>query len=290
MARSPSSSAQSAREKLAARLRELRLEAGITGHELAQRCEWSPAKSSRLEHAQTVPSDSDVRAWCTACGKPDLAPDLIAENRRVDQLYMEWRRLHRNGMRLAQEKFLPLHQNASVQRAYVSNVVPGFLQTQDYARALLSTITRFQGTPDDVEEAVRSRAMRARILREGDHRVVALLEESVLRYRVGSTEVMADQLVHLLEVMSLPPLALGVIPFTAQREGRMWTLEAFYVFDDERVMAELLSAEISITTPSDIAVYQQAFAELAQMAVYGPAARRLITDAITLLRDSSART
>jgi transcriptional regulator with XRE-family HTH domain len=283
MSHSPSSSAQAARDRLAGRLRDLRLEAGITGHELAARCGWSPAKSSRLENARTLPSDADVRAWCAACGHPDLAGELIAESRQADELYQQWKRLTRGGLRRLQETFLGLHQGSRTQRAYVSNVIPGFLQTADYARALLTTIGRFYGTPDDIDQAVTARRERERILHYGDHRVVAVLEESVLRYRVGDQAVMAGQLEHLREVMRLPSLALGVIPFTAKREQRMWTLEAFYLFDDQRVTAELLSAAVTITAPHEIALYQRAFGELVQLAVFGPAARQLIDDAITAL-------
>lgn len=66
MSASPSSSAQAAREAIAARLGALRRDAEPTGHELALRCAWSPAKSSPIERARTPASDADIRAWCGA--------------------------------------------------------------------------------------------------------------------------------------------------------------------------------------------------------------------------------
>lgn len=204
---------------------------------------------------------------------------MIAANRQADQLYAEWRKLNRSGLLLKQQDVLSLVERARVQRVYCSNVVPGFLQTAGYATALLTAITRFQGTPDDVEEAVRSRGKRGRALYTGDHRFVVLLEESVLRYRIGGRQVMAGQLAHLLAVIGLPSLALGVIPFTADRVA-MWPLEAMYIFDDERVTVESLSAEINITVPGEVRLYQRAFIELGRMAVYGPAAEALIKAAI----------
>lgn len=282
MAKSPSSSAQAARERIAVQLRDLRLDAEITGHDLSARCGWSAAKTSRLEHAIAIPSDADIRAWCTACGRPEQAADLIAANRQADQLYAEWRKLNRSGLLRTQEDVLSQIERTGVQRVYCSNVIPGFLQTAAYATALLTAITRFQGTPDDVEAAVRSRMKRGRALRAGDHRFVVLLEESVLRYQIGGGEVMRDQLGYLLEVIGLPSVALGIIPFTAQRVA-MWPLEAMYIFDSERVTVESLSAEINITVPTEIRLYERAFFEMGGMAVYGPPAKTLIETAVNSL-------
>ncbi len=282
MAQSPSSSAQAARERVAAQLRDLRLDAGITAHELSGRCGWSESKSSRLEHAKIAPSDADIRAWCAACGALGQAADLIAASRQAGSLYAEWRKLNCSGLLLKQKDVLTLVESARVQRVYCSNVFPGFLQTTEYATALLTAITRFQGTPDDVAAAVKSRRSRNRVLREGDHRFVVLLEESVLRYRLGGRTVLAAQLAHLLEAARLPSVALGIVPFTADRLA-MWPLEAMYIFDDERVVVETLTAEISVTVPSEVHTYARAFKELGSMAVYGPAARDLIEAAIATL-------
>jgi len=72
------------------------------------------------------------------------------------------------------------------------------------------------------------------------------------------------------------------IPFSAA--GRpLWTLEAFTVFDDSRVHVELLSAQVTVTAPSEITLYVRAFEKLAELAVYGPRARALIMSAIGTL-------
>ena len=93
-------------------------------------------------------------------------------------------------------------------------MVPGFLQTPGYATALMSAITDFQQTPDDVAEAVRARMGRNRILASEGRRFAILLEESVLRYQVGDDEVMPAQLGHLLSCTALPTVRIGIIPFT----------------------------------------------------------------------------
>lgn len=133
-------------------------------------------------------------------------------------MYVQWRRLHRSGMRRAQTSRVPLYESTRHMRVYTSTVVPGLVQTPAYATALMGAITRLQKTPNDVDEAVAARMERNRVLRYGDHRFALVLEESVLRYRIGDTATMLGQLRHLSSVMSLPSLSLGIIPHTAERE------------------------------------------------------------------------
>ncbi|MDT0343090.1 helix-turn-helix domain-containing protein [Streptomyces litchfieldiae] len=279
---SPSSSAQAAREALAVRLTHLRKDAGLTGKELSARCGWHPAKTTRIQKGEAAPSDTDIRAWCCACGAEDQAEDLIATARAVDSMYVEWRRIHRNGMRKEQEDLYALYEQTAVTRAYVSNVVPGFFQTPAYATALMSRFTDFHGTPNDISQAVAARVARSRFLYEGTHRFVVLMEECVLRYRIGDAETMTGQLQHLLAALPLPSVSLGIIPFTAERV--LWPLEAFYLHDGARNVVETLTAEINIVQPRELADYRRAFATLTRMAVYGDRARALIDNAVNALR------
>jgi hypothetical protein len=164
---------------------------------------------------------------------------------------------------------------------YCSTVIPGLFQTPGYATALLSSIAEFRGIPNDVADAVAARMKRSHVVREGDHRFAVLIEETVLRYRIGDADVMAGQLGHLLEVMALPSVSLSVIPFTAPRV--MWPVETFTIFDDQRVHGDSLSAAITITAPSEVAEYVKAFGKLATIATHGTTARALITSAIGAL-------
>ncbi|MFE7425459.1 Scr1 family TA system antitoxin-like transcriptional regulator [Streptomyces sp. NPDC057545] len=206
---SPSSSAQGAREALAVRLQHLRKDAGLTGKELSARCGWHPAKTTRIQKGAVLTSDAAIRTWCTACGADDQADDLIATARAVDSMYLEWRRLHQGGMRQAQQDWYALHERTRVCRVYVSSLPPGFLQTPAFATALMEQITAFQGTPDDVAEAVAARVARSRFLYEGGHRFVVLVEESVLRYRTAGSDTMRGQLRRLLAVMPLASVSLA---------------------------------------------------------------------------------
>jgi hypothetical protein len=279
---SPSSSVQRAREQLAERLRDIRLDARLTARALSAQAGWHEAKTSRIESAKKAPNEDDIRTWCRVCGAERAIPDLIAASRAADSMYTEWRRLQPAGMRRDQENRVPLYERTKVLKAYVGTVVPGFLQTPEYATALLTAIRVFHGTPDDVADAVAARMQRKRLVQSGNHRYVAVLEEAVLRQVIGDAEVMAGQLGYLLEATTFPAVSLGVIP-SAVIGRPVWPLEAFTVFDDARVHVELLSAQVTVTTPSEIVLYARAFEKLAGLAVYGDEARARITDAIGAL-------
>ena len=123
------------------------------------------------------------------------------------------------------------------------------------------------------------RVQRKRLVQSGSHRYIAILEEAVLRQVIGDAEVMVGQFGYLLEATTFPTLSLGVIPFAVT--GRpVWPLEAFTVFDDTRVYVERLSAQVTMTTSSEIVLYARAFEKLSGLAVYGDEAWARITDAI----------
>ncbi|KDQ69153.1 helix-turn-helix transcriptional regulator [Streptomyces halstedii] len=281
MPASPHSAAQAARASIASRLDGMRRDAGLTGHELAVRCGWHKSKASRIARARTAPSDADIRAWCRVCGVEDQAADLIAASRTAEAMYVHWRQIHRDGMRRVHEKTVPLYERTAHFRVYASNVVPGMLQTADYATGLLRAITAFQSTPDDVADAVRARLNRSRVVHTGNHRFGLLLEEAVLYYQVCGGPELAGQLRYLLDVMARPNVSLGVIPVTARRT--VWPLEAFYAFDDTQVAVETLTAEVNITAPGEVRTYLRAFAELSRTAVYGQGARDCLMRALASL-------
>jgi len=224
MPSSPSSSAQAARLAVAAQLRELMLDAGLRGGELAARCGWSDAKSSRIINAKTPPSDADIRAWCAACGAEGQAADLIAKNRAADSMYLEWRRMERTGLRQAQESVRPLYERTRAFRAYASWLLPGIVQTRAYTTAILAAIRDRRGLVDDVERAADERMDRQHILYQGHHRFALLIEESVLRSGIGGRAVMLEQLRHLLIVGRLPNVSLGLVPMRPDRD-KAWPVE-----------------------------------------------------------------
>ncbi|AVH59717.1 MULTISPECIES: helix-turn-helix domain-containing protein [Streptomyces] len=280
---SPSSSAQAARERVAQRLRELRADAGITGTELASRCGWTHPKTSRIENARTPPTPEDIRLWCRACGAADQAPDILAQSRDAESQYVEWRRKVRAGLKRLQGSYVQLYRSTDLFRIYSPTLVPGLLQTEGYARALLSANARLLDLPDDAEEAAAARLERSQIIHEPGRRFVMLIEEGVLRYQLGDGDAMAAQLGYLLTAGALPSVSLGIIP-SATPQRVLWPQELFHMYDDTLVSVELLSARVRVTQPSEIALYLKAFEELRGMAVYGAGARALIVKAIDALR------
>ncbi|RPK63583.1 hypothetical protein EES43_11245 [Streptomyces sp. ADI96-02] len=180
-----------------------------------------------------------------------------------------------------QESTESLYQRTRVFRVYVSDVIPGFLQTPGYATALLSSIAEFRGTPDDVTDAVEVRMRRNAVLTNGAHRFSFVLEESVLRHRLCTVETMAAQLGHLLGVMNLQNVAVGIVPFSARRT--MWSMPTFTMFDDARVHADTLDAASTLVQPSQVDLYRRAFGRLSQESVRGAAARSLVASALASL-------
>jgi transcriptional regulator with XRE-family HTH domain len=282
MSISPSSSAQAARESVARQLRDLRRNAGLTVTELASQCHWHHAKTSRIENARTPPSPTDIRAWCQATGADDQAEDLIAASQHAESLYREWRQRVRSGLRKLQDSYVELYRSTGLLRVYSPVLVPGLLQTEGYARALLSTNARLLGVPDDGAEAAAARLERSQIIHQPGHRFVMVIEEAVLYYQLGDVDAMAAQLGYLLTAGALPAVSFGIIPM-ATRERTLWPQETFDVHDDTLVSIELISAEVNITQPSEIALYIKVFEQLRSMAVYGAEARALILRAIEAL-------
>ncbi|MFD5507262.1 helix-turn-helix domain-containing protein [Streptomyces sp. NPDC059761] len=281
MALSASSSAQQARQALADRLAELCRDAGLSGRDIARRCGWHPSKSSRIMNARTPPSAGDIRAWCGACGAEEQIEDLIASLRTAEGMWVGWRRMERTGLKQAQQARLPLYERTRRFRSYSSWLVPGLIQTQPYTTAALRAIQRRRGLVDDVAEAVAARMQRQRILYEGDRRFAFLVEESVLRTGIGGAEVMSGQLGHLISIASLPNVSLGVVPMAPDRQR--WPAEGFWIYDTTQVNVELVSGYLTITQPSEVAMYADTFAELAGLAVYGAPARSLITSVMDSL-------
>jgi hypothetical protein len=93
---------------------------------------------------------------------------------------------------------------------------------------------------------------------------------------------MSEQLGHLLTLATKPTISIGVIPFTADR-SLQWPTENFWIFNEQEVSVELVSAWITITQPREITLYAQTFSCMAELAVYGAEARKLIADALAAL-------
>jgi transcriptional regulator with XRE-family HTH domain len=266
-----------ARRALGAKLRELRLDAGLSARKLAQLAAWHFTKVSRLENGVRTPTRDDILTWCRICGGEDQAPDLIAMARSVDAMYAEWRRKMRAGLKHFQDGYRALYEETAHFRAYETTVLPGLLTTAAYSGAILRFWANLMQTQSDIDAAVATRMERQHLLYSGKHSFEFILEEQALRTLVGDAEVMAGQLDRLLAMMSLPKVTIGIIPAGGARQS--FALGSFWIFDDSRVQVETVSALLDVTQPAEISVYEQVFDLLKASAVYGRAARECITRA-----------
>jgi transcriptional regulator with XRE-family HTH domain len=256
----------------------MRKDARLSGRTLAAALGWHFTKVSKIENGDRSPSEEDIRAWCAACRAEDQIPDLIATVRHVASMYREYRRQMQAGMKHLQESSVPLYEATSRFRIYDTTVVPGLFTTAEYASALFQFWQAFMGLKDDIDAAVEARMERQRVLYTGDRQFHVVIEEQVLRTRVGDADVMAGQLDRLMAVMSLPRVSIGVIPAGGMRHSL--TQGSFWMFDDSRVRIETVSAGLTITQPRDIALYARIFELLQRSAVHGREARQLISRAL----------
>ena len=271
------SDARRAKEAFGSRLREIRQDAGLTGRQLAELSGFHFTKISRVEHGAQGLSDADIRTWCLACDSTDEIPSLIAQARAADSLYREWKRQARSGLRRLQETIGPLYEQTRLFRVHEHWSIPGLLQTAAYSTESMAYWSRLLKLPDDRTAATAARLERQRVLRSGDHQFMFLLAEQTLRTRIGTAEIMVEQLDRVLGVMALTNVSIGIIPAAAGLGAHTQT--AFWIFDDDLVKVETLTAALDITRPDEIEIYITVFDQMRRVARYGRSARALILKA-----------
>jgi transcriptional regulator with XRE-family HTH domain len=267
-----------AREAFGKRLREIRLDAGLSGRHLAEATGLHYTKVSRVEHGGQSLSDADIRAWCAACGADELVDDLIAQMRDVDTLYRDYRHAARRGLRHLQTPWVELYKRTTLFRVHEHWIVPGLFQTEAYSLAVMAYRVDLMRLPaTDLEAANAIRMDRQRVLLEGQRRFVFLLAEQVLYSQVPSASAMIEQLDRIADVMTLTRVSLGIIPATSGMGAH--TQVAFWIFDDTLVQVETLTAGLDISRPEEIAAYAKTFDNMRRAAVFGRNAQALLAKA-----------
>jgi transcriptional regulator with XRE-family HTH domain len=182
-------------------LRRLRDEAGMTQEELASIINYSAAQVSAVEKAKRTPRE-DFAIGCDAA---------LKSGDRFTNLWREiQRRLHRPVLR----SYFDLEKEAVRVRTFQPMFVPGLLQTEAYARAVIRGTSPFDDD-DTVEARVTDRMERQSVLRgENAPTLLAIVEESLLRRPIGGPEVMREQLRHLADTAERPGVTVQVIPRT----------------------------------------------------------------------------
>ncbi|MFE4975181.1 helix-turn-helix domain-containing protein [Kitasatospora sp. NPDC056651] len=266
---------QQARIALGLRLRELRAEGGFTGRQLADRLGWTQSKVSKLETGRQTATHDDLKAWADGVGQPQAAAELSARLRAFESGTRSWRRQLAAGHKPVQDTLTAEHDRTRVMRAWEGAMIVGILQTPDYARHIFSAYVDLHQSPRDIEDAVRARIQRQESLYRPGKKYHVVMGESALRALVCPPAVMAAQLDRLSGAIGLDTVSLGIVPFEASL--KLPPANGFWIHDDRLVIVEDWHAELWLDQPDNVALYQRVWDTLADTAVYGADAHRVIT-------------
>jgi len=205
------------RRQLGMELRRLREAAGVTIDQVAERLECSASKISRIETGQSGVTTRDVRDILQVYQVPEEAADILLQFSREARQKGWW---HLYGAVLT-GAYVGLEAAADAIRSYEALVVPGLLQTEDYARAMFRA-----GRPDidpvEIDKRVRVRMARQSLLIQDEPLDLwIVLDEAVLHRPVGGQSVMRRQLDHLVTSGEQPNITLQVLPFSAGAHAGM---------------------------------------------------------------------
>jgi transcriptional regulator with XRE-family HTH domain len=270
-------SLEQARQALASRLRDLRLNARLSGRELAAQAGWHFTKISKIEHGTTMPSDADLELWCFHCHAESEYPDLVAMARGIERMYRELRKLFRSGTAQYQKMVLQEEADARLYRSFTVDILPGLLQTEGYATLVLSRVAEVLGLPDTSVEAVAVRMGRARILQDSRRLFHFVIYENAIRTALAPPDIKTQQLGHLLTIASQPNVHLGIMRI---RTAHYAIMNAFTMLDDRTVDVETHTAIIKAEQPAEVDLYSRLFAHYSKLAVYGRQAREILKDEI----------
>lgn len=267
---------QTARESLGARLRELRVEAGLEGKDLAARLGWQTSKVSRLQNGKQTPTRDDLTAWAEAVGQPSVQTELhgLLAGLDMKQQHRSWKRQLAGGHRGRQEIAVRQTETTKLIRGLEVVRVPGLFQTPEYARVLFETNAEFRGIASTAEAAVEARMRRQEALYAPEKEFRFLICEAALYHRSCPVEVMAEQLDRLYNLVGQRRIEVGILPFGTQL--RRTAPHAFWIYDQRLVIVETISEELWLTGEDDVKVYERAWEWLDDSAEYGTPARRLI--------------
>ncbi|MBL1109111.1 helix-turn-helix domain-containing protein [Streptomyces sp. 5-8] len=257
------------RRKLGAELRTLRTGAGLTSGEAARLVGWHQSKVSRIETGSSGVKPADLRLLLDAYGVRDghlrelllmLAGAEDAGGRH------RWWHAYRGVLPPTYRDFISLESQASAMRTLETTVVPGLLQTPEYARAVTRAAVK-DLDEDGLDTLVEVRLARQDVLRSDPPLVLsAVLDEAVLRREVGGPGVMARQLERLMEAARLPQVRLQVLPYAAG--AHIGLTGPFVIFsfpstsDLDVVVLDQLTSSLYLERKEDLMAYSEAFSTL----------------------------
>ncbi|MFD7708186.1 Scr1 family TA system antitoxin-like transcriptional regulator [Streptomyces sp. NPDC059785] len=240
-----------------ARVRRLRTAAGLTQAQLGDRTHVVSTRITQIERASGAkPTLELARALDAVLGADDLLVEL-------------WPYVYREAFPDWSRKFMAYSQRAVVIREYAAHVVPGLLQTEEYARAVLSLDVLLDGEVQ-LEERVTARMGRQERLRSPDRpELWVILDEAVLRRPIGGHPVMREQLARLLDAATKRRITLQVLPFDQGGHEAMGGSLTILTLPDGSEVAYTEGADYGqlIEEPADVSRYAVIYARLGATAL-----------------------
>ncbi len=258
------------RRRLAAELREIREDKGKSGDSVAAALRWSPSKISRYERARTGLRPREVERLLDYYQITGPRRALLLGLAR-DAAQKGWWEEFADSLSEDYQQFIGLEHEAASMAIWHVDVVAGLLQTEAYARHIISSYSRVEPMPPGmIGRMVKVRMRRQQVLNREGLRVSVVLDESVLRRRIGDESVMYEQLQRLVSEADRPNLTLRILPLDAQH---LVFGESFVVFgfrDDndaalhDVVVTEQLRNSVTLEGERETYLHQIAFQTLSQ--------------------------
>ncbi len=279
----PTASPTVRRRMLAAELRGIREDKGQSGDKVAAALKWSPSKISRYERARTGLRPREVERLLDYYQITGTRRELLL-GLAEDATQKGWWEDFADSLSDDYKQFIGLEHEATSMAVWHVDVVTGLLQTESYARHVISSYSRVEPvTPGLVGRLVKVRMRRQKILDRDGLQLSVVLDESVLRRRVGDESVMYEQLQRLAREAERPNLTLQVLPLDAQHTvfGESFVIFGFAADTDGTTPQDVLTNEhmrssCTVEGEWDTYLHRIAFQMLTRAALDPAASRALI--------------
>jgi hypothetical protein len=218
---------------------------GRSGDAVAAALKWSPSKISRYERAKTGLPPREVERLLDYYKITGDRRRLLLDLAR-DATQKGWWEEYASTISEDYRQFIGLEHEATSMAIWHVDVVPGLLQTEAYARQIISSYSRVEPVaPGMVGRLVRVRMRRKQVLSREALGISVVLDESVLARKIGTAAVMRDQLLYLAEVADRPDLELRILPLDADHTvvGESFVIFGFGTEDSEAVLQDVVSTE-----------------------------------------------
>ena len=256
------------RRRLAAELRRLRDQSGLTTTDAAKKLGWQASRLSRIETRQSGITAPDLRKLLNAYGVEgeEYRAHLAELARRVNE--RGWWQKYAGLIGTNYADLIGLEAEARTIRAYEQELVPGLLQIPDYARAIIRA-SRPTETGEQIDRLVEVRMERQEILTRSDPvppRFSVVLSEAALRRPIGGFDVMRRQLEYLMRPRDRANVTVQVLPFDAGVHPAMvgpFTVMTFPDPDDLGVVnVENATGALFLEDPAELRVYDEIWSTL----------------------------